>query len=102
MTVNPGSPSQQVIPQTLRKIERLRNWREKAGYQLDIIVDGNVSFDNIPKMIAAGANMLVLGTSSVFSATLDSLEEGFLRLREVIDQGHALNKGIRNEHQVGT
>jgi ribulose-phosphate 3-epimerase len=98
MTVNPGSPSQQVIPQTLRKIERLRDWREKAGYQLDIMVDGNVSFENIPKMVAAGANILVLGTSSVFCAGLCSIEEGFLRLHEVIDEGLGLRN--LNEHTI--
>ena len=63
MTVNPGAPSQRIVPQVLKKIERLKEWRDRAGYQLDIVVDGNVSFDNIPKMVAAGADMLVLGRS---------------------------------------
>jgi pentose-5-phosphate-3-epimerase len=38
-----------------------------AGLNIPLEVDGNVSFDNIPKMVAAGADILVAGTSSLFS-----------------------------------
>lgn len=87
MTVNPGSPSQKAIPQTLKKIEKLRQWRDKAGFDLEIIVDGNVSYENIPKMIRCGAESLVLGTSSIFSPELSGLQEGFEKLRSAIDDG---------------
>jgi ribulose-phosphate 3-epimerase len=46
-------------------------------------VDGNVSFENAKKMRAAGANIFVAGTSSVFTSDA-TLDEGILKLREVI------------------
>ena len=36
------------------------------GLATEIEVDGNVSWTNIPKMIEAGADILVLGTSALF------------------------------------
>ncbi len=89
MTVNPGAPSQRIVPQVLKKIERLKEWRDRAGYKLDIVVDGNVSFANIPNMVAAGADMLVLGTSGLFTSDVP-LAESFVRLKGAIDEGRGL------------
>lgn len=50
---------------------------------MEIEVDGNVSFENAEKMRAAGADIFVAGTSSVFKAEFP-LEEGIRKLREVI------------------
>ena len=86
MTVNPGFSSQKMIPQTLKKIERLRQWRDQVGYKLDIVVDGNVSFDNIPSMVAAGTDVLVLGTSGLFIKD-QLLQQSFEQLKKVIDEG---------------
>ena len=40
---------------------------DSRGLDIDIQVDGNVSFENIPKMVGAGANILVAGTSSLYA-----------------------------------
>jgi len=61
MTVNPGFAGQALVPSAIRKIADAR-----ARFSGTIIVDGNVSFDNIPTMVAAGADELVAGTSSLF------------------------------------
>ena len=66
MTVNPGFAGQKVVPATLRKIAECRAFLDERGIDLPIEVDGNVSFENIPKMVSAGADILVGGTSSVF------------------------------------
>ncbi|MCL2661215.1 MAG: ribulose-phosphate 3-epimerase [Acidobacteriaceae bacterium] len=67
MTVNPGFVGQKLIPATIQKIQDVRRRLDNTGHEnVDIQVDGNVSFANIPAMVAAGANMLVGGTSSVF------------------------------------
>ena len=66
MTVNPGFAGQKLVPATLRKIAECRAFLERRGVKVPIEVDGNVSFENIPKMVAAGADILVGGTSSVF------------------------------------
>ncbi len=68
MTVNPGFAGQRMIPQTLGKISRMRSWLNENGYShLRIEVDGNVSFENAKKMRAAGADIFVCGTASIFS-----------------------------------
>jgi ribulose-phosphate 3-epimerase len=104
MTVNPGFPSQKMVPQTLKKIERLREWRAKAGYEIEIMVDGNVSFENIPKMVEAGADILVLGTSGLFVKG-QSRSESYAKLKAVIDEGLKLRGGENNAnntiHQPG-
>ena len=67
MTVNPGYAGQKLTPASIRKIGDCRQWLDAQGYaSLPIQVDGNVSFENIPKMIDAGAGNLVAGTSSIF------------------------------------
>ena len=74
MTVNPGFAGQRLVGATLKKIKRLREYLDKEGYEnIEIEVDGNVSFENAKLMREAGANIFVAGTSSVFSkeATID-------------------------------
>lgn len=85
MTVNPGYAGQALIPQTLQKIERLKAWLlEKGRPDVEIEVDGNVSFENARKMRAAGADIFVAGSSSVFvkdlplAAALQKLRENIL------------------------
>lgn len=68
MTVNPGFAGQKLVPQTLKKIARLRSMLDAYGKaDVPIEVDGNVSFENAVKMRMAGADIFVCGTSSIFS-----------------------------------
>ena len=84
MTVNPGFAGQKLIPATLAKITAMREYLDARGYErVEIEVDGNVSFENAAKMNAAGANIFVAGTSSVFTKAFP-LSEGIAKLREVI------------------
>ena len=86
MTVNPGFAGQKLVPQTLNKITRLREMLDKAGRQdVRIEVDGNVSFANADKMSAAGADIFVVGSSSVFSKE-GTLEENTKKFREIIER----------------
>lgn len=66
MTVNPGYAGQKLLPFCLNKIRHCRDWLTKEGLTTDIEVDGNVSWAHLPAMVAAGANILVAGTSSLF------------------------------------
>ncbi len=67
MAVNPGFAGQKFIPATIGKISDVRRMLDEAGRaDADIEVDGNVSFENARRMRAAGANIFVAGTSSVF------------------------------------
>ena len=84
MTVNPGFAGQKLVRSTLPKITQLREQLDGLGYtDVEIEVDGNVSFENAKLMTEAGADIFVAGTSSVFKKDF-SLGEGIARLREVI------------------
>lgn len=67
MTVNPGAVGQRLIPAMLGKVADVRRKLDSTGHgKVELQVDGNVSFANIPAMVEAGATMLVGGTSSIF------------------------------------
>jgi len=67
MTVNPGFAGQKMTPASIGKIADCRAYLDARGHSdISIQVDGNVSFENIPGMVAAGAQNLVAGTSSIF------------------------------------
>lgn len=67
MSVNPGFGGQKFIPYTLKKIEVLRAEIEAQGLHTKIEVDGGITEDNAAAVKAAGADILVAG-SSVFKA----------------------------------
>lgn len=86
MTVNPGFAGQKLVPQTLDKICRARMLLDEAGYpEKQIEADGNVNFPNAVKMVSAGANILVGGTSSIFIPEL-SLTQSIRALREAVKE----------------
>lgn len=75
MTVNPGFAGQKLVPATLKKIRRLRDYLKDNGYgHVEIEVDGNVSFENAKLMREAGADIFVAGTSSIFVKDRDIYE----------------------------
>lgn len=91
MTVNPGFAGQTLIPATLRKIADVRQLIDSAGYShIELQVDGNVSFANIPVMLQNGATMLVGGSSSVFDKRY-SIAEAVTAVRDLI---HANTRSI--------
>ena len=94
MTVNPGFAGQKVVPATLRKIAECRAFLHKHAVDLPIEVDGNVSFENIPKMVSAGADILVGGTSSVFQKSGSRLEN-VQRIQQAITLGLTKRKNDR-------
>ena len=61
MTVNPGFGGQRFIPATLEKIRRLRAMI--GGRPIRIEVDGGITPDTAPKVVAAGAEVLVAGSA---------------------------------------
>ena len=66
MTVDPGFAGQQMIPSAIDKIAKVRSLFSQAGRKVDIVVDGHVETETAPKMVAAGANVLVMGSSGLF------------------------------------
>jgi ribulose-phosphate 3-epimerase len=84
MTVNPGFAGQKLVEQTLDKIKTARDFLDNKGYQNVILqVDGNCSFENIPRMRVKGADCFVAGSSSVFAKDM-TIAAACKKLREMM------------------
>ena len=79
MTVNPGYGGQKLIPYTLDKVRAVRELIQKKGLNTDIEVDGGITLENVREVLAAGANIIVSG-SSVFDGDIQENAEAFLRI----------------------
>ncbi len=86
MSVNPGFMGQELVPQTIGKIEKIKERINDMNLDIKISVDGNVNYENIPKMVSAGADILVGGSSGLFRNDID-LEDSIKRLRDCIQEG---------------
>ena len=67
MSVNPGFGGQKFIYQTLSKIKKLRTMIIERNLHARIEIDGGVGLQNAQKILEAGADILVAG-SSVFKS----------------------------------
>lgn len=67
MSVNPGFGGQSFIENTYTKVSKLKELIERKNTKTLIEIDGGVSADNAERIVAAGANILVAG-SSVFKS----------------------------------
>ncbi|MFW0776645.1 MAG: ribulose-phosphate 3-epimerase [Rickettsiales bacterium] len=65
MTVEPGFGGQSFMEDQLPKIREVREMITKQGRDIDLEVDGGIAPGTAPKVIEAGANVLVAG-SAVF------------------------------------
>ncbi len=78
MSVNPGYGGQQFIENTYRKISRLKEMILQKQASCLIEIDGGVTLDNAPKLVAAGADVLVAGNTVFASdnpqATIEKLK----------------------------
>ena len=79
MSVNPGFGGQEFIPSVLPKIRRARRRVVKRGLEMEIAVDGGVNVETAPKVVEAGADVLVAGTA-VFGKP--NLKKAIQELRE--------------------
>ena len=67
MTVNPGFGGQKFIESTLPKLRRLRDLLDSVNPTCEIEVDGGIDAETAPRVVSAGARVLVAG-SAVFGA----------------------------------
>ncbi len=63
MTVNPGFGGQHFIGYALAKIRQVRQMIDQRNPQCDLEVDGGIDPETAPQVVAAGARVLVAGTS---------------------------------------
>jgi ribulose-phosphate 3-epimerase len=80
MTVNPGFGGQSFIASQLAKIRTLREMIDNSGRAIDLEVDGGITVETAPLVIAAGADVLVAGTAS-FKGGPDCYAENIRTLR---------------------
>jgi ribulose-phosphate 3-epimerase len=80
MSVNPGFGGQSFIPEAIPKIADMHRLLEDRGLHAELEVDGGITADNAPSIVAAGADVLVAG-NSVFSAP-EGISQALQRLRE--------------------
>ena len=79
MTVNPGFAGQAFIPEVVGKIERLRRILDERGLSCELEVDGGISAETAPRVVQAGATVLVAG-SAIFNRS-ESVAQAMDRLR---------------------
>jgi len=68
MSVNPGFGGQKFIENTYSKVSRLKEMIDTKGCETLIEIDGGVNLDNAPKLMEAGADVLLAG-SFVFNSS---------------------------------
>ncbi|WP_136162310.1 ribulose-phosphate 3-epimerase [Sphingomonas flavalba] len=82
MSVNPGFGGQSFIESQLRKIEALRKQIDRLGKDIRLEVDGGIDRVTAPRVIAAGADVLVAGTAT-FRGGPDAYAANIQALRAV-------------------
>ncbi len=80
MTVNPGFGGQAFIESTLDKIKNMRTRLDKLGLTTELEVDGGVNIEVAPRVVKAGADVLVAG-AAVFGSG-QTIKEAIRKIRE--------------------
>jgi len=84
MTVNPGFGGQTFIKSTLDKIARLRNELDRRELTAELEVDGGINVETAPRVVKAGAVVLVAG-AAVFNSP-GKIKESLAAIRTSINQ----------------
>lgn len=79
MSVNPGYAGQSFIEDAVAKIARVRSSIDEMKLAAELEVDGGISAETAPKVVAAGAQVLVAG-SAIYNGR-ESVAEAMDRLR---------------------
>lgn len=85
MSVNPGFGGQRFIPSVLQKIRKLSEQISSNNYRARIEVDGGIDVGNLNEVVAAGADVIVVG-----SAIFDSMSSPFDAVREMKEMADQL------------
>jgi ribulose-phosphate 3-epimerase len=82
MSVNPGFGGQRFIESSVDKIARLRRRLNERGLSAELEVDGGITAEIAPRVVQAGATVLVAG-AAVFNKR-ESVSQAITRIREGI------------------
>ena len=81
MSVEPGFGGQKFMPEVLEKTKILKEIIDKKNLEVDIEIDGGINFENCSLAKAAGANILVSG-STIFKENKGDLKRNIEILRK--------------------
>lgn len=79
MSVNPGFGGQSFIPTVVDKITRIRDML--GGRDVDIEVDGGITPETAPSVVAAGATALVAGSAVFKGGSIDAYRDNIQAIR---------------------
>lgn len=91
MLINPGfagDSGESQVSYAKNKVAEVRAMANKQRSDCAIQVDGRVSLDSIPELVAAGADNLVLGSTSLYQQGF-SFEQNLQRLHQAVSAGLA-------------
>ena len=74
MSVNPGFGGQKFMPEVLKKTKDIKNLIDQKNLKVDVEIDGGINFENCSLAKAAGANILVSG-STIFKENKGNLKK---------------------------
>lgn len=89
MLINPGfatDKSETQVSYAEKKVQDLRKLITERGLTTSIQVDGRVSLASIPGLVKAGADNLVLGSTSLFIPD-NTLEENRAKVQQAVEAG---------------
>lgn len=77
MSVEPGLGGQKYIEESTERIQKTREMITKSGLDIDVEVDGGIYLGNLQKILDAGANVIVSG-SSIFKGDIEKNVKDFV------------------------
>ena len=96
MTVDVGFAGQAFIPEMLDKIAEAKRFREREGLSFSIQIDGSCNVATFKRLREAGADILVLGTSGLFSLA-DDIDEAWRLMAEGYER--ETGEPVRSRHE---
>ena len=89
MLINPGFAFDEAETQVSYMHQKIRDCRsliEAKGLDTSIEVDGRISIESIPDLIEAGSDILVLGSTSLFSGDKDT-KNNIQKIKAAVELG---------------
>ena len=79
MTVEPGKGGQELIPETIEKVKKIKELVDREKLDTYIEVDGGINTINVKELVNAGAEIIVAGNAIINS---ENYEETIKKLKD--------------------
>lgn len=74
MAINPGIPKHPFISETFEKLNKLKTWISLNNPNIQIGIDGGVTFENAKQLYEYGADWLICGSGTIFRPGANLIE----------------------------